>query len=136
MIVGFNFTKMAVEKKKPIKGKVNIANNMKITNVESQDLSLGKSKEAGIRYTFEFSAKYEPGMAEISFSGEILDLQEEKTAKALIDSWKKDKKIDPKVMDVLLRTIFARCNLKAIVLSQEVGLPSPVPLPKLQTKKK
>ena len=44
-IVGFNFTKIDVERKGGnISGKVNISNNISIKNVEIKDLALGKTK--------------------------------------------------------------------------------------------
>ena len=46
------------------------------------------------------------------------------------NSWKKNKKIgDEKVALQVLTTILTKCNIKALTLSQEIGLPPPIPLP-------
>ena len=49
-IVGFNFTKMNVEKNKAVEGKININNNVSIKDVEENELSLGKSKQKGVKF--------------------------------------------------------------------------------------
>lgn len=131
-IVGFNLNKILVEKKGPIKGKVNIGNNVKITNLEEQDLNLGKAKAKGLKYSFEFVSKYEPGIGEIKLNGDVLSIEDEKKVKELIASWKKDKKISADVMTVLLNTILSKCNIKALILSQEINLPPPIPMPKVK----
>ena len=44
-VIGFNFTKILVERKTPLKGKVDISNNVSVKNVEYTDLLLGDSLE-------------------------------------------------------------------------------------------
>lgn len=135
-VVGFNISKILVEKKNPIKGKINISNNVKITNVEEQDLSLGKAKEKGLKFSFEFSSKYEPEIGEIRLEGDLLNIEEEKKVKEVLASWKKDKKINPDLMTDLLNVVLSKCNIKALVLSQEVNLPPPIPMPKIKSAEK
>jgi hypothetical protein len=131
-VVGFNLNKILVEKKKPIKGKVNISNNVKITNAEEQALSLGKTKEKGLKFSFEFSSKYEPEIGEITLVGDIVSIEDEKKVKEITAAWKKDKKLGPDLMTGLLNTVLAKCNIKALILSQEINLPPPIPMPKVK----
>ena len=49
-IVGFDFTKIEAEKKAPIKGKININNNVSIKMVEQQDLALGQEKKNVLKF--------------------------------------------------------------------------------------
>ena len=49
-IVGLNITKINAERKEPKGGKVNINNNISIASVETKDLSLGKSKQKGLKF--------------------------------------------------------------------------------------
>ena len=97
-IVGFNFNKILVERKKPAAGRVNINNNVKITEVSEQNLVLGKAKQSGIKFGFEFVCSYEPGIGEIKLEGEVLDLEQEAKAKEILDGWKKNKKVDKTYM--------------------------------------
>lgn len=134
-IVGFNFTKITVEKNQSIRGRINISNNISIKNVEESDLSLGKSKQKGLKFTFEFISKYEPKIGSINLIGDILFLDEAKKIEEILKTWKKDKSIPQEIMASILNTALNRCNIQALILSQQINLPPPVPLPKVQVKK-
>ena len=132
MIVGFGFTKLSAEKKEVPKGKIDINNNVSIKDVVEDSFSLGKDKQNVVKFIFEFTSKYEPAVGNILFEGEILYMDEPKKAKEILASWKKDKKIPKELMAGLLNTILTKCNVQALILSQDVNLPSPIPLPKVQ----
>ena len=133
MIVGFGFTKLSAEKGEPAKGKIDINNNVSIKNVQEDNFSLGKDKQQNVlRFVFEFTSKYEPNVGSILFEGELLYMEEPKKAKEILASWKKDKKLPKEMMAGLLNTILTRCNVQALILSQQVNLPPPIPLPKVQ----
>ena len=55
-----------------------------------------------------------------------------KKTKEILASWKKDKKVPKELMAGLLNTILTKCNIQALILSQEINLPAPIPLPKVQ----
>ena len=132
MIVGFGFTKLSVEKNSAPKGKVDINNNVTIKDVQEDNFSLGKDKQDVLRFIFEFTSKYEPAIGTILFEGELLYLEDTKKVKEILSSWKKDKKIPKEIMAGLLNTILTKCNVQALILSQEVNLPPPIPMPKVQ----
>ncbi|MBU0535696.1 MAG: hypothetical protein KKE20_01930 [Nanoarchaeota archaeon] len=133
-IVGFGFTKMLIEKKGDIKGKININNNVSITNVEETNFSFGSAKQKGLKVLFEFKSQYQPDIAEILFEGNVLDLEDEKSVDDLLKGWKKDKKLPPKVMEPIINSILMKCNIQALIMSKELNLPPPIPLPKVGTK--
>ena len=133
MIVGFGFTKLSAERKESAKGKIDINNNVTIKNVEEDNLSFGKDKQQNVlRFIFEFTSKYEPNIGNILFEGELLYMEEQKKAKEILVSWKKDKKLPKEIMAGLLNTILTKSNIQALILSQEINLPPPIPLPKVQ----
>ena len=133
MIVGFGFTKLNAEKGEPAKGKIDINNNVSIRDVQEDNFSLGKDKQQNVlRFVFEFTSKYEPNVGNILFEGELLYMEEPKKAKEILSNWKKDKKLPKEMMAGLLNTILTRCNVQALILSQQVNLPPPIPLPKVQ----
>ncbi len=133
MIVGFGFTKLSAEKGEPAKGKIDINNNVSIKDIQEDNFSLGRDKQQNvIRFMFEFTSKYEPNVGAILFEGELLYMEEPKKAKELLNSWKKDKKLPKELMGDLLNTILTKCNVQALILSQQVNLPPPIPLPKVQ----
>ena len=133
MIVGFGFTKLSAEKKEPSKGKIDINNNVSIKDVQEDSFSLGKDSQQNVlRFLFEFTSKYEPNVGSILFEGELLYMEEPKKAKEILSNWKKDKKLPKEMMAGLLNTVLTKCNVQALILSQQVNLPPPIPLPKVQ----
>lgn len=133
MIVGFGFTKLNAEKGQPSKGKIDISNNVSIKDVREDSFSLGSKKDQNVlRFIFEFTSKYEPNVGSILFEGEVLYLEGPKEAKEMLNNWKKDKKLPKEIMPGLLNTILTKCNVQALILSQEINLPPPIPLPKVQ----
>ena len=133
MIAGFSFTRISAERKEVIKGKVDINNNISIKKVEETDLSLGKQKQKALKFTFEFASKYEPSFGNITLEGEILFIDEQKAVKDIIASWAKDKKIPKEIMMALLNTVLSKCNIKALILSEDINMPPPIPMPNVQT---
>lgn len=130
-IVGFNFTKISAEKKSAPKGRIGIKNNVSVKEVEKTDLFLGSMKQNGLKITFEFKSVYEPKMGEIVLQGEILDMEDEKIIQDVLKDWKKNKKLPDSLMNMVVNSILNRCNIQALIMSKELAMPPPIPLPKL-----
>ncbi|MFO8016764.1 MAG: hypothetical protein R6U32_06685 [Candidatus Woesearchaeota archaeon] len=130
-IVGFNFTKINGEKKEAPKGKINVKNNVEIKSVEKTDLSLGSSKQKGLKIKFEFKSVYDPKVGEILLAGEVFDLEEEKIIQDVLKKWKSDKKLPDDMTKLVVNAILSRSNIQALVISKELALPPPIPLPKV-----
>jgi len=137
MIIGFNFTKISVEKKpKVAAGKINISNNISITNIEEKELAFGRTKQKSLIFTFKFSSKYEPAIGEIELLGNITFVADPAKVTEIINSWKKDKKIPKEVMTEIINTALNKANIQALILSRDINLPPPIPLPKIKPKTK
>jgi hypothetical protein len=130
-VVGFGLTKISAEKFSPARGKVDIKNNVAIIDVIAADITLGKDKNNAAKFVFEFSSAYEPKIGKITLQGEVLFMDDSAKIKEHLDAWKKDKKVSPEVMPAVLNTVFSKCHIQALIISQEVNLPSPIPMPKL-----
>jgi len=129
-MISFNFTKMDIEKKKAVTGKVNIGNNVVIKEVSEKDISFAKDQK-GIQFNFEFTSKYEPDYGYINLNGEVLYLEEKARAKEIIDDWKKNKRVEKELMANVLNNVLMKCNIQALILSQSINMPPPIPLPKV-----
>jgi len=135
-IVGFNFTKMSAERKHvQEKGKIEIKNNVSIIDVQESKVSLGSPAQKVAEITFDFSALYEPKMGSIKFSGEVLYLGETKTIDTFVENWTKTKKLPAEAMAAVMNNILNKCNIQALILSQQVNLPPPIKLPRVEAKK-
>lgn len=130
-MIGFNFTKIEVERKQPAVGQINISNNVNISNIEETDLAFGKADEKGLKFSFKFDSKYDPDIGKIELNGEIIYLDDDKKLKEIIKEWKKSKNVSKEIMAEVLNSILLRCNIEALILSKEINLPPPIPLPKV-----
>lgn len=134
-IVGFTFSKMLATKDDGAKGKINISNNVSITDIKETKLSFSSNEQKGINFNFKFSSKYEPNVGEISLEGSVLYMAAAAEAKNIVDGWKKDKKVDKNLMQNILNHVLTKCNIQALILSKDIALPPPIPLPKVGEKK-
>jgi hypothetical protein len=126
---------MLIERKNLMKGKINIANNVAIKDVGEVKISMGPNKTA-LKFNFQFTTKYQPDIGEILIEGDIIYLTSEEEAKAIIAQWKKEKKIQKDVMNPVLNNVLNKCNIQALLLSREMNLPAPIPLPRIGDEKK
>ena len=133
-IVGFNFTTIDVKREGSVSGKVSISNNVSIKDMVEIPFPLAKEKQKALRFGFEFSSKYEPKVGNINLGGDLLYLETADKAKKLLEEWKKSQKVETEVMKNILNTILAKGNILSLILSQEVNLPPPIPLPKVNIK--
>lgn len=131
-IVGFNFTSVNAQRKNDVKGKVNINNNVAIKSVEEKDLNLGSNKQKSLKFVFEFISKYNPDIGSVTLVGDVLLIEEAKKIKEIMDQWNKEKKLPKDVTTNVLNTVLGRCNVQALIMSEKINLPPPIPLPKVQ----
>ena len=130
-IIGFNFEKIMIERKGKINSQLKIKNNLSIVNVEQEKLNLTSSGDV-LKFDFEYTADYEPKVGKISLEGHILVMDDPKRVKEVLGGWKKDKKLPKEMMPQILNTVLAKCNIKALGLTQEVNLPPHIKLPMLK----
>lgn len=134
-VIGFSFTKMLVEKIAPIKGKVSINNNVGIKGLEETKLNINSDRKA-LKLDFEFTSTYEPNIGKILLTGEVIYLVDKAKAEEAVKNWKKNKKIEKDMMTKVLNNVLAKCNIQALIMSKDMNLPPPIPLPKVGEKGK
>jgi hypothetical protein len=127
-IVGFNFDKIGAKKDNKITGKVQIKNNINVTSVEQEKLSITSSEDI-LKFNFEFKTTYEPKVGGLQINGHILYMDEPKKIEEIMNSWKKNKSLPKALSPLILNTVLARCNIKALMMSQDVNLPPHIKLP-------
>ncbi len=134
-IIGMNFNKISAEKNKPFSGQVSISNNVNVSDVGETKIGIGSDKKNdGLKFSFSFTVNYkndkESNLATMVIEGDILSLEDEKTVKDVVKSWQDKRSIPKDILLPVLNTALNKCNIKALILSQDMNLPSPVPLPK------
>jgi hypothetical protein len=131
-VVGFDLSKILVEKNKPGIGKIDIANNVSITDVKEAKLNIGDVKKNGLEFTFQYLSEYKPDVAKIEIIGKVVDFEKEEKTKSILEIWKKDKKLPKEILGPIYNSILGKCNVEAIILSRDIQLPPPIPMPKIK----
>ncbi|MBN1646239.1 hypothetical protein JW868_04335 [Candidatus Woesearchaeota archaeon] len=136
-VIGFNFTKMLAEKAKPTKGNISINNNLDLKSVEEVKMAVTENK-AVLKLNFKFITTYQPDFGRIEFEGNVLFLDDKQKVKEVIDNWTKwikEKKFGTMITEQMIPNILNKCNVQAIIMSKEINLPAPIPLPRPKVQK-
>ena len=133
-VIGIQFDKIQLEKFGPAKGKVSVNNNVVVKDVSVVELAFGANKQDVLKFDFEFKANYDPKIAELVFTGSLTYFDKKGRVAELAAGWKKDKKIAKEIMNPILNSVLSKCNIEALILSREVNLPPPIPMPKVNLK--
>ncbi len=134
-VIGFQVTKLHVERSE-YSGNLQVMHNVNITGVKKQDLHFPSPQNDSLKFEFAFTQKYEPKAGSILIEGFIVLLLQSEQAKQVLEMWKKDEKINKDILVQVLQTAYSRSLTQSILLAKEVGLPCPVPFPKLQVDEK
>lgn len=130
-IVGFNFTKINIEKISDNLKNLKINTNIDITDVKEVKSEIFKNKEVLMEIKFNYSISYEPKIAKILFSGNLMALMDEKKAKQFLKEWKK-KGLPEENKVFLFNMILRKSNIKAVELEDELNLPLHISFPTIQ----
>lgn len=128
-IVGFNFTKISAERKQAVVGNISISNNISLKEVKEAKIGMGD--RGAVRVSFAFTSTYSPNYATLLLEGDVLVLVDSKQTASIIDGWNKNKNLPPQLAGQIMNHTLDRCNIQALLLSKDLNLPSPVPLPKV-----
>src|SRR3989344_3887592 len=131
-IVKINIHKIHAERNLNAKGgQVSINNNVALKDVEEMDFAVEGKK--GLKFTFTFSCNYEPGLGNIDVEGQVLYVGDEAKVKEVKEGWDKSKKVPQEVMEGIINSALHKGNIQAIKISEDINLPSPLPLPKVKS---
>jgi hypothetical protein len=130
-ILNFSFNKILVEKTGTTTKQLNIKSSMNIIDVAPSDVVKGTDQKA-YRISFGFDVTYEPKYATILLQGSLIFLADDAVAKNLEESWKNKKSLPKDVALNVFNKILHNCNVEALILSKEIGLPAPIQLPKVK----
>ena len=130
-IIGFNLTKISVERQEKPEGKLEIKQNINVDEIIKEKIEIAKEEVLKIQFTF--SIDYDPKFAKVEFKGYVLTMPEKDEMKNILKEWK-DKKIPEGIRMGLFNFIMSKCNIKALSLEDEMNLPTHVPMPKIGPK--
>ena len=106
-------------------GNVRIDQNSSITHITPA----GEGRASiGYRFTVNYT-----GMGYIKMEGEM---DFEGDSEALMASWSKDGSMPPEIANVVHNTIVSTCLPSALLISRDIKLPPPFPLPRVKVQQK
>ncbi len=127
-IIGFNLTKILAERQEEDGQGIRVDQNIDIKNIKEEKIPITNNKALKIKFTL--TVTYSKDFGKIEFEGSIMTLPDEGEFKSIMDSWK-DKKIPENMRLGIFNFIMVKCNIKALYLEDEMGMPLHVPMPRL-----
>lgn len=130
-IVGYNFNKISAEKTNAPTGSVKISSNVSIVDVDKTPLKVGSAQNDVLKIRFLFTTEYKENIGKIVIEGDVIFMQTPDVISAAFDAWKETKQLNEKVAVEVYNSVLTQCNLKALNLSHDLNLPSPVKFPRV-----
>lgn len=130
-LMGFNFTKINIEKISSNFEKLKINTSINIDSIEERKVGSVKSNDIFLDIKFNYLINYDPEIAKIELSGKIILSVEEKLGKEILKDWK-DKKLKEEIRLTLFNAILRKSNIKALQLEEYLNLPPHFNLPSLK----
>jgi len=137
-VIGFNFTKITAERSKVIAEAYSINNHIEFMEIDKESIDMVKDLEP-VRIKFKFSVQYEPGenkdkkkedFGSLIFEGVMLLVMDKEQSNNLVKAWKK-KELSNEFKLPLFNLILKKCTPKALDIEEQLGLPSHIPIPRI-----
>lgn len=133
-IIRINLHKVKAERNLEAKGgQIKLNNNVSLSDVQEMDFN--KDGKKGLKFSFGFDCNYEPDLGKIEVAGQVFYVEEAKLIKEIKESWDKTRKVPTVVMEEVINAALHKGNVQAIKTAEDVGLPSPLPMPKVASGK-
>lgn len=136
-LIGFNFTKISIERLTSSAPKENlkVSTEIDVSEIKKIDINTVEIKGETIESKFSYKVKYEPEFAKVDLEGRIILSVDSKIAKEILKEWK-NKKMTEEFKLFLFNVILKRSTLKALQLEEELGLPLHMPMPSFKKEEK
>lgn len=130
-IVGFSISSIEGKKSKSaVRGEIKVNSTPRITGVK--EVSIPAFSKKPLSLSFEFVTKYDPNLAEVKISGDVLFLAEKN--QKVLSEWKNKKALPDAVSIEVLNHLFRRCLIKIANLADDLQLPPPLQIPRVKAK--
>jgi len=124
-----------------ISGKVKLEGiKTELTITSIREVSINDSENSVIVFEYSFKTPYslsdpkDQELGSIKVDGEIFYVDKTSIIKEIISEWESKKKIKTELLQEVVNTALSESQPEAIMLAKKIGLPSPIPLPRLKAK--
>lgn len=136
-IIGFNFSKINGSKEDDFPQGTSSNMNVEFLDITKADESFVNNKDT-ISIKFQYILDYNKEekkkthtYANITLEGTVILSTEKEESKEILNEWKK-KKIPNQFKIFIFNFILRKCSIKAILLQDELNLPSHIPIPQIR----
>lgn len=130
-IVGFGLSKILGERNVVSNSQLKLSQNIEIKSVTKEKLPV--SNEDSIHLKFRFVIEYSEGFGKIEFEGTLVILPDKDEQKDFLKA-QKESSIPESKKAIIFNYIMTKCNVKALVLEDDLNLPYHISLPRIQPK--
>ncbi|MGV8151830.1 MAG: hypothetical protein ACP5OG_02020 [Candidatus Nanoarchaeia archaeon] len=128
-IIGFNLSKIAIERSQKPLEKLNINYDVKIGEIAKESIPF--SKDEAYKLDFSFTINYNKGeFAKVDFNGSLIIIVDKEEARDF-SKFSRDKQLPEQAKMPIFNFIMNKCNIKAIQLEDDLGLPLHIQMPRL-----
>jgi hypothetical protein len=134
-LIGFNFTKIDVEKLSDNLKDLKINTGIDISDIKTVKSDFLNLKDELIAVNFTYNISYEEKIAKLDFKGNMLISVDSKLSKEVLKQWQ-EKKMPEEFKLTVFNIILKKASLKAIQFEEEFNLPLHLPLPSIKPQEK
>lgn len=136
-IVGFGFNKFDCVKNDVKKaGNIQVQHNVSLKDVKETKLKIGAADNRVVRIFFAFDVVYSEGLGKVTVEGDVVYADAPQVLDETLKMWESDSKLPQSVHEEIFKFVYSKTTVKALDLADALGLPSPIPLPKVSFDKK
>jgi hypothetical protein len=125
-IFNIDFTKIQAEKQNVPQGDINVNNGINIQSIDKANMAVAEGKTA-LNLSFEFKALFKPDIGSVELEGNATLLADDDEAQDILDHWDENEAVPQEHGDQIINALMKKSSVQSILLSREVGLPSPLP---------
>jgi hypothetical protein len=130
-LVGFSYKKLSCERTGNSLKDLKIESKIDLEKIEKVENNTLNTKDMILRIIFDYSLDYNPNLAKINVSGEMIISIDEKTGNELVKDWK-SKDIDEKTRLNIFNIILKKTNVKTLEMEELIGVPHHFQMPTLK----
>jgi hypothetical protein len=125
-IFNIDFTKIQAEKQNVPQGDINVNNGINIEDIAEAKMAVAEGKTA-MNLTFTFKALFQPDIGSVELNGTATLLADDDEATNILEHWEENESVPQEHGDQIINALMKKSSVQSILLSREVGLPSPLP---------
>lgn len=134
-VIGFSYSRFDAKREEgKAVGGIEVKHNLNVEDVTKTSLNVGNGTNDVLSINFSFTVLYGGGIGKIEVGGNLIYADTDEIVSETLKKWKKDKQLPDMVKEIVNKFVYNKGIITSIGLSDSLGLPTPIPMPKLSFK--